>query len=615
MIGRHSDLTVYKELVRSKDFIKVAFGTLLIPTSFLFPQKNVIPHLNLGFFDILLLLSIAVNGLPIIIAAVQGILKKKINVDELVSIAIIACVINKNYLEGAVVSTIMVIGALIEEAVSETARHAIRKLIEVTPDTAIIEKNGKEVEIEVKAVETGDILIFRAGNTIAVDGTVIEGMGAVDESSITGESLLVDKQVGDEIFAGTLCKDGFVKIRADRVGKDSTIGRIIEIVKQAEQQKTHSGKIVDTYAVWFTPVILSAALLTFFFTQDITRAITVLIVGCPCSFLLASPVTTVAAIGKAAQLGIMIKGGKYLENIVDAKAFFFDKTGTITTGTPEIVAVQPATHVTKENVIAMAASVEQGSHHPLAITIVEKAVALGLEYPNATEIHTKAGQGISGKVNGTLVEIVSSQSIDAHGHTTIDVLVDGEKYGSISFLDKQRTTAKKTIDSIRGLGIEKIGIISGDQESAVKTIAEQVGVTDYFARQTPLEKIETIERFSKNGVIYVGDGINDAPALKIADTGIAMGIRGADVALETADIVLMNDRLEQIPFLIRLSRKMTRTIKYNIWLSFAINLFAVLAGAMGILTPIMGAVVHNIGSIMVVAMAASLRFMREAPPA
>ncbi len=605
MIGRHADLTVYKELFCAKDCIRATVGTLLIPLALLFPQISAIPYLNLGVADTL------VNGLPIIVEAASGVLKKRINVDELVSIAIIACVIAGNYLEGAVVSAIMVIGALIEEAVSDTARNSIRKLVAVTPDTAIIDKNGEEIETDITAVTAGDIIVLKAGSTAAVDGTIIEGATTVDESSITGESLPVDKKTGDQVLAGTICRDGFIRMRADRAGDDSTIGRIIKIIEKAEQQKTSSGKIVDIYAAWFTPVILSVALFTFLFTHDSNRTITILIVGCPCSFLLASPVTTVAAIGRAAKSGIMVKGGKYLENIADAKTLFFDKTGTITTGEPEVVAVMPAADVTEEEVIATAAAIEKGSQHPLAMAIIRKAVRMGVEYKTATEIYTRVGQGISGKVNGSHVAITASQSMDNNGRTNIDLLVNGEIYGVISFIDQPRVTAKTTINSIRGLGMEKIGIISGDQESAVKVIAEAVGITDYFSQQKPVEKLEKIELFSKNRVIYVGDGINDAPALKAADTGIAMGIRGADIALETADIVLMNDRLEQLPFLIRLSRKMTTTIKGNIWLSLAINLITVLAGTMGLLTPIMGAIAHNIGTILVVTIAASVGLVKE----
>ena len=614
MIGRHADLSVYRELFRSEDFVKVSFGAFLIPLSFILPQIEVAPSFNLGLLDIALLLSIAVNGLPIIVEAGKGVLNKEINVDELVSIAIIACVINGNYLEGAVVSAIMVFGALVEEVVSDSARNSIRKLVEVSPDSTTIEKDGKEFKVDIKKVRMGDILVLKAGDTIAVDGTVIMGSTDVDESSITGESIPVHKKIGEQVFAGTLCTNGFIKIKADRVGKDSTIGKIIQLVENAEQQKTRSGKIVDSYAAWFTPVILSVAVLTYLFTWDITRAITVLIVGCPCSFLLASPVTTVAAIGRAAKSGIVVKGGKYLENIADSRAFFFDKTGTITTGEPEVVAITPAKGTTNNQLLGMAAAVEKGSLHPLGAAIVRKTEELQIQYATAEDIRTEAGRGISGMVAGQHVEILMSRTLDDNGYTNIDILVDGRDYGSISLMDRPRATAEKTIKVIRSLGIETIAIISGDQNSPVKRAAEAVGISEYYSSQKPEEKLEKIESYAAGRVIYIGDGINDAPALKAADTGIAMGIRGAAVALETADIVLMNDRLEQLPFLIQLSRKMSHTIKTNIWLSFGINCIAVLAGAAGLLTPIWGAVTHNIGSILVVALAASIGFTKEKDP-
>lgn len=611
MIGRHADLCVYRELFRSEDFMKVSFGVFLIPLSFLLPKIQAVPTLNFGLFDIALLLSIVVNGLPIIIKAGKGLLNKEINVDELVSIAVIACVINGNYLEGAVVSAIMVFGALVEEAVSDSARNSIRKLVEVTPDTIVIEQHGREIEVDIKNVGVGDIVVLRAGDTIAVDGMVIEGSTAVNESSITGESIPVQKSTGEQVFAGTLCINGFIRVKADKVGKDSTIGRIIQLIENAEQQKTRSGKIVDTYAAWFTPVILSTAALTYLFTWDVTRAITVLIVGCPCSFLLASPVTTVAAIGRAAKSGIVVKGGKYLENIADARGFFFDKTGTITIGEPEVVAVISAEGTTDNEVLALAASLEKGSLHPLGTAIVKKADELQLDYAMAEDIRTEAGQGITGMVEGRHIEIVTSRTLNENGYSNIDLIVDGRIFGSVSLFDRPRPAAAATIQAIRELGVEKIAIISGDQDSTVRTTAQSVGISEYYGSQKPAEKLEKLEGFKDGPAVYIGDGINDAPALKAADTGIAMGIRGADVALETADIVLMNDRLEQLPFLIQLSRRMSSTIRLNIWLSFSINCIAVLAGAAGLLTPIWGAVTHNMGSILVVVLAASIGFMKE----
>lgn len=611
MIGRHAHLQVYRELFRSEDFMKVFLGTLLIPAAFFFPKEQIVPVLNLGLADLALLLSIGINSLPIIIDAVKGLIHKEINVDELVSIAIIACVINGNYQEGAVVSAIMVVGALIEEAVSDSARNSIKKLVAVTPDTAIIEQNGQEVEVHVKSIQINDTVVARAGDTIAVDGTILAGSTSVDESSITGESMPVFKKPGELVFAGTMCSDGFIKVRADKVGNDSTIGRIVEIVQQAEQQKTRSGKIVDSYAAWFTPIILAAALLTYLLTRDITRAITVLIVGCPCSFLLASPVSTVAAIGRAAKAGIMVKGGKYLENIVAAQAFLFDKTGTLTNGEPEIVVLHPAENVSDVDLLAKAAAVEQGSLHPLAAAVMRKVEEMRLDVQEATDIHTEAGKGVSGLVNGIKIEVMTSQFLDDNGYTNVDVLVGGKQHGAISFADKPRATAKNTVRALANLGIAKIAIISGDQYSPVKKTAESVGIYEYYSSQKPLEKLEKIEALTKMGVVYLGDGINDAPALKAANTGIAMGRRGADLALETADIVLMNDRLEQLPFLVQLSRKMVGTIKTGIWLSLGINCLAVLAGAAGLLTPITGAITHNIGSILVVSLAAEMSFMRE----
>lgn len=611
MIGRHSDLSIYRELFRSEDFYKVAGGALLIPIAYIF-SSNVEPLVaNLTLMELLLVASIVINGVPIVIEAVKGLMEREINVDELVSIAIIACLINGNYLEGAIVSAIMVFGALVEEAVSDSARNSIRELIKITPETATLLRDGKEVDVAVKDVKQGDMLLVKAGETISVDGTILEGSTSANEASITGESVPVTKNLNDSVYAGTICLDGLITIRADRVGKDSTIGRIVQMVEAAEQQKTESGKIVDKYAAWFTPVILSIAGINYLFTQDITRSITVLIVGCPCSFLLASPVSTVAAIGRAAKAGILVKGGKYLENVASSTGFFFDKTGTITQGEPKVVATQLEAASSEEELIGLAAAIEKGSLHPLGIAIVGKARELGLEIAASTDIHVEAGQGICGKVNGRQVEIVTSHLADDNGFTNVDVLVDGKRHGSISLLDSPRDTAADAVKNLQAHGVSDVVMISGDQPSPVKKVAEAVGIKRYYASQKPGDKLERLKAYTGGKLVYVGDGINDAPALKIADTGIAMGMRGADVALETADIVLMNDRLEQLPFLIRLSKKMSSIIQISILLSFGINFAAVVASTAGLLTPIWGAVTHNIGSILVVCLAASIRFTKE----
>jgi Cd2+/Zn2+-exporting ATPase len=608
MIGRHGESHIYRELFRSREALKCLGGALLIPVAYLLESIPLPPIPSFSLGDALFLASIALNGLPIAVAAGKGLLAREINVDELVSIALVACLLTGNYAEGAIVSAIMVFGALLEEAVSDKARNSIRALVAATPDTAVVERDGAETPVEVREVRRGDVLVIRAGDAIPVDGTVVEGAASVNEASMTGESIPADRMPGDTVYAGTACVDGFVRIRADRVGEDSAMGRIIRMVEAAERQKTDSGKIVDEYAAWFTPVILAVAALTWLATGDVIRSITVLIVGCPCAFLLASPVATVAAVGRAAKSGILVKGGKYLENVAAASAFFFDKTGTLTRGQPEVVEIRTFDGHPEEELIGLAAAVEKGSLHPLGAAIVKKAESMRLELPRATEIHAEVGRGISGRVGEKRVEIVSSRTGDESARTVVDVLLDGKPAGTIGLLDQARETAAETIRALRGEGIGDLVIISGDRPPAVRKIAGEVGITQFFAAQKPDEKLARIDAYAKGRVVYVGDGINDAPALKAASTGVAMGMRGVDAALETADIVLMNDRLDQLPFLIRLGRRMSRTIRAGILLSFAINLAALAASALGLLTPVLGAVTHNLGSILVVSLAASLRF-------
>lgn len=313
MIGRYSDLDVYREIFNSGDFLKLAAGAALIPVALVVKTIWDSAGAVMAPADFFLILSVLVNGGPIVLEAAKGLAGRRMNVDELVSIAILACLINGNYLEAAVVSAIMVFGALLEEAVSDSARDAVRRLIEVTPDRAVVERDGREMEIKVDRILEGDILPVKEGQVIAVDGEVMEGRAAVQEASLTGEPLPVPKAPGAAVYGGTTCVEGFIRVRALKVGEDTTIGKIVNMVQAAEQSKTRGVKIVDRYASWFTPVILLAALATYLVTLDATRAITVLIVGCPCSFLLAGPVTTVAAVGRAAKSGILVKGGSTLK--------------------------------------------------------------------------------------------------------------------------------------------------------------------------------------------------------------------------------------------------------------------------------------------------------------
>ena len=611
MIGRYADLTVYRQIFNSEDFLKVALGAGLIPAALVVGPMSVAVIPGIFLTDLLLAASIMVNGLPIVMEAVRGVLKKQVNVDELVSVAVVACVVTGNFLEAAVVSAIMKAGTMVEEAVSDSARHAIRKLVELTPDTAVLLRQGREQTVPVSALRPGDRLVIRQGQVIPVDGEVAAGAAAVNQAAITGEPIPVGRGKGDLVNGGTVCVDGFLEIRATRVGEDTTMGKIIGMVTAAEQSKTRSTRIVDRYAAWFTPVILSAALFTFFLTGDVTRAITVLIVGCPCAFLLAGPVTTVAAISRAARAGILVKGGQYLENLAKASSVCFDKTGTITTGSPRVVTVLSEPDQDECDLLALASAVEKKSLHPLALAIVEHADLSGCAGLTAEKIRSEPGKGISGRVGGRSIEIMTTPRFRDQGVTAVSVTADGRLRGYICLEDPARDNAASAIDGIRNTGITDITILSGDQPGPVEKIARAVGIPRWEAAQSPEDKLHFLTRHKTGRLIYVGDGVNDAPALKTADTGIAMGFGGSDIALETADVVLMNDDLTRLPFLIRLSRRMTAVIKINIALSFALNFASVAAGAAGLLTPMWGAVLHNAGSILVVALAASLRMFSD----
>lgn len=616
MIGRYRDLTVYREIFKSADFYRIMAGGLLIPIGYLISRIDLTQHLaalpsGIAVFGIFLSLSVALNGLPIVMGALKGMIRKKVNVDELVSIAIIACLLNGNFLEAALISFIMVLGAFIEEAVSDRARSAIETLVKANPQTAVIETGGRRLVKPIADVHAGDIAVVRAGDTIPVDGRIIDGCGAIDESLLTGESLPIFRGEGEHLSAGTLNIDGLIRLQVSRIGADSTIGRIIDLVKNAETSKIETARLVDRFAGYFTPIVLAIAGLTFLATRDITRAISVLVVGCPCSFLLAGPVATVAAVGRAAKSGILVKGGSYLEKLARAKVFFFDKTGTLTRGKPVITAIRPADGVTEAKLMGIAAAVEQGSTHPIAEAILSKAADMGQREKKAERLTVIPGRGVKAAVDGKTTFVCAGTSHTIDGETAVQVTMDDVSLGEIILYDKSRPEVPATVAQLKQLGATRLAIVSGDAHAAVRRIADHVGIQTYYSRLKPDEKMALIQTTEYGEIVFTGDGMNDAPSLKAAAVGIAMGLRGSEMALSTADIVLMKDTIALLPFLVRLSRKMTRTIRLNIVISLLINLIAVVLGAMGVLTPVMGAVTHNAGSILVVAMSTAIAFTPE----
>ncbi len=627
MIGRFSQLGVYRELLRSRDFYRISSGGALALASYLWDRGSVEPS-SIGVS--LALMSLALNGFPIVWNAVRGLVDRKVNVDELVSLAIVASLVQGEYLTAALVSFVMVLGALIEQATSDSSRKAIQSLINLSPETATVLADGEAREVSVAEVKVGDLLLVKPGERIPVDAVLRKGITAVDESSITGEPMPREKAAGDAVYAGTLNQNGVVEIEATRVGEDSTLGKVIQLVSMAESHKPRAVKLIDRYARWFTPAIIACAVVAWQLTGEASKAVTVLIVGCPCALILAAPTAVVAAIGRAAKSGILVKGGLFLEEAGRANVILFDKTGTLTEGKPRVDEIVSAEGVDAREVLSCAASVEQNSTHPLARAVLKAAHYAKVTIRRAEDMVAEIGLGVRAQVEGSLVEVGSSymggdgtifsptlrlslERFRENGATPLVVYRNRQPVGILSVRDQLRPSIGETVRSLKSLGIGRIGILSGDHEKSVRRVAASAGLMDSWWGLKPQEKLQLVNDFQASGnvVMFAGDGINDAPALAAANVGVAMGAAGTDVALETADIALMNDDISKLPFLIRLGRRTLRVIKWNIAFGMIFNAAAVIAGGSGLLSPIMGAVVHNIGSVLVVLSSSSIAFLPE----
>jgi len=519
----------------------------------------------------------------------------------------------------------MTFGGLIEQVTSESARKAIKSLIRISPQNATVLIGEEEKVVPIDKVSVGDHILIKPGERIPVDACIISGVSAVDESAMTGEPLPVEKQVGDSILAGTLNYNGVLKAQATKVGRDTTLGKVIKLVREAELHRPEAVRLIDRYATWFTPIILTCATITWIFAGDISRAVAVLIVGCPCALILAAPTATVAALGRAAKAGILVKGGQYLERAAAIKAVFFDKTGTLTLGEPRVEEIACTEGVDRKEVLSCAASAEQHCTHPLARAILKAAHYAKVIVRGTENAFHEIGLGVRAMVDGTLVEVGSAAAIEksntfsrhlqecidtsiSRGFTPLVVYRDQAPVGLLNVTDQVRHSAIATIDQFTSLGINEMAILSGDHEKAVQRVADAVGIKNIHANLKPQDKVEVIKGYqSKNlPVMFIGDGINDAPALASAQVGVAMGASGTDVALETADIALTHDDISKLPWLIHLSRQMLSIIKINIVFGLAFNAIAVLASGLGWLTPIIAAIVHNVGSVLVVIASASL---------
>jgi len=567
-------------------------------------------------------IAIILCGIPILKGAVVGLVTSfDVKADVLVSLALIASVFIGEIFAAGEVAFIMTIGAYLEERTVAKARAGIEKLVHLTPTTARVVREGAESVIPAEEIRRGDTLRVLAGETIAVDGIITKGQTSIDQSVMTGESLPVDKSEGNEVKSGTVNQFGTFEMTAQKVGEDSSLQRMIRLVESADAGKAKIVGIADRWATWIVVIALLAAVVTWLATGEIIRSVTILVVFCPCALVLATPTAIMAGIGNAAKYGILIREGDALERLAGVKRIAFDKTGTLTFGRPAVARIESCvSEIGPGELLALTAVAELRSEHPLGKAIVsyykEKNTAAPDE-PDAFQM--LPGRGVSAEIktrkifagNEALLNekdiIIPEQLIRTadgaknDGCTVIYIAVDGKTAGLIALSDTLRPDAADTVKAIHATGV-KTALLTGDAPQAAKHIAQTAGISDFRSNCLPEDKMTAIADFQNSGqpVCMVGDGINDAPALKAAQVGIAMGGIGSDIAIDAADIVLVGDNIKEIPHLLRLAQKTMKTININLAASMTLNFIAIALAITGILNPVVGALVHNVGSVAVI---------------
>ncbi len=566
--------------------------------------------------------AVILCGLPIIIGAIRGLITEfDIKADVLVSIALIASIIIGEIFAAGEIALIMTVGAYLEERTVAKARAGIERLIQLTPVTARVLRNATETIIPAAEVKINDILRVLPGETVAVDGIIINGETSINQAVMTGEALPVDKAPGAEVLSGTINQFGSFDMQATKIGSDSSLQRMIRLVESADAGKAKIVGMADRWATWIVFFALASAVITWIATGEIIRAVTILVVFCPCALVLATPTAIMAGIGNASKYGILISAGDALERLSQVKYLVFDKTGTLTHGRPLVVDIKCAqSSMTSEELLQLAASAELRSEHPLGKAILAHyREVFNSTPPQPTAFELLPGRGVKAVINGQTIyagnesllmrrKITLSESqlffadkSTQTGSTLIYVFTDNFLLGIIALADTLRSLTTDTINTIAETGFQTL-LLTGDSEPAARHIAANAGIANIRANCLPQDKLDTINKLQQNGnrVCMIGDGINDAPALKAAQVGIAMGGIGSDIAIEASDITLVSDEISHIPHLLQLSLRVMRTVKFNLTASMLLNFIAIILAISGILNPILGALVHNAGSVAVI---------------
>lgn len=598
-------------------------GGIFLIASFVFPKVGMEVLGNLAWVTIL------ISGSPLVYSAVKKLIRNKgiskISSALLISVAMIAAVLIDDLFAAAEVAFIMAIGEILEELTTGRAKKGLKKLINLAPTQGRIIRDGKEIVIPAEEIKQGDVIRILPGEAIPVDGIIISGETSVDQSVMTGESIPVDKSVNDEVFSGTINCFGSIDIKATKVGKNSSLQKLIQMVKDAEDKKAPMQRITDKWASVLVPVALVIAIITYILTKDVTRAVTVLVVFCPCALVLATPTAIMAAIGQATKHGIVIKSGEALEKMGKVNTVAFDKTGTLTYGKLEVSDVISLTELAEKELVKIAASCESKSEHPLGKSILEYAKIQNIELYQPEEFKMQSGKGVSAIINNEKIicgnekyfeeanvkidENVKTKLSELRLQGKVSVLIakNQECVGIIALSDVIREEANSIVKKLSAMNTDVV-LLTGDNKKTADYFAQKAGIKNVHSELLPEEKVSNIIKLQNEGktVCMIGDGINDAPALKTANVGIAMGIMGSDIAVEASDIALMKDDISKLPYLKRLANATVKTIKFSISLSMFINFLAIALSVLGMLNPTSGALVHNAGSVFVVLIATFL---------
>ncbi len=590
-----------------KDILEAVFAIVFLLSGFiygkLFPTQTVIQ-------GAIYLVGVAIIGIPVFVTAVKGFLQKDINssMEILVSIAILVSVLDGQYILAGLIPIILTLVHFLEEKSIMGGRDAIEGLKKLQADTAIILVDGKETEVDAKTLKKDDLILIKPGMSLPIDGIVVSGVSNMDQKSLTGEALPKEVKEGDSVFAGTTNIDGLLTVKVTKPYSDTSFQKIVELLESAENMTVPETQIVDKFMTYYLPIVLVVAVLMWLFTKDISKAIAILVVSCPCGYMLVSSAPIIAALASATKRGILIKNPSFIEKLTDVDYFVFDKTGTITNGTLEAVDFHLVKAESKEELIKTAACVAHGSLHPTSKSIM--ALCENIDYDKEYEITEVVGNGVKGDKGNDEVIVGNSRYITSLGFdinrdiesegTLSWVVKNKDVLGAIVFRDILRTDANDTVKKLRELGVKEVTVLTGDNETEAKRVMKDADIDTMYSELLPEQKLDKVKEARKNHVVaVVGDGINDSLALSEADVGIAMGAMGSDTAIQSADISLMNNSLENLPFVIELSRKTKGTIYQNIIIAFSISFVMMILAAVGVVTPLVGAFLHNVAAFVI----------------